>query len=56
MFNVGQKVILDILGTEYDGMEAMIVEQKQDMFLKIQILDNKKFGKDLMVLKYQIKD
>lgn len=56
MCYVGKEVVLELKGTEYDGNRAMVVEQNDVGFLKVQVLELDKFGKMLTVSKYQLKD
>lgn len=56
MCYVGKEVVLELNGTEYDGNRAMVVEQDDMGFLKVQLLEVNNFGKVLTVSKYQLKD
>lgn len=53
---VGKQVVLELDGTEYDGNRAMVMEQNDMGFLKVQVLEVDNFGKMLTVSKYQLKD
>lgn len=56
MSMVGNQVVLELNGTEYDGNRAMVVEQNEIGFLKVRVLEVDNFGKMLTVSKYQLKD
>lgn len=56
MCMVGNQVVLELDGTEYDGNRAMVFEQNEMGFLKVRILEVENFGKTLIVSKYQLKD
>lgn len=56
MCYVGKQVVLELDGTKYNENRAMVVEQNELGFLKVQVLETDNFGTVLTVSKYQLKD
>lgn len=53
---VGDKVVIELPDTKYNGNHAIVIEKNDVGLMKVCIFDIENFGQKLIVTKYQLRD